>query len=96
MRKLISTEKMPFKKWLQIRKKGIGGSDIGAIMGLSPFKSALSCYLDKTDQAKKEDDENIPAELGLELEPYMAKKFKKWILEKEKLEIDLKEMKFIL
>ena len=96
MRKLISTEKMPFKEWLKVRQKGIGGSDISAVVGLNPFKSALACFMDKTDEEQKDQDENIPAELGLELEPFMSKKFKAWILKEEGLEIDLKEMKAIL
>lgn len=38
--------------WLQARKSGIGGSDIGAILGLSPFKTPLDVYLDKTGAAE--------------------------------------------
>lgn len=33
--------------WLAERRKGIGSSDIGAILGLSPWKSALSVYSEK-------------------------------------------------
>ena len=36
--------------WLKARKSGIGGSDIGAILGLSPFKTPLDVYLDKIGQ----------------------------------------------
>ena len=34
--------------WLQERKTYIGGSDLGCILGLSKYKSALDIYLDKT------------------------------------------------
>ena len=96
MRKLISTKNMTHEEWLKIRQKGIGGSDIAGILGLSPYKSALSVYMDKIDTDIRDEEENIPAELGLELEPFMSKKFKTWILKEEGLEIDLKEMKYIL
>lgn len=38
------------KEWLAIRNKGIGGSDIGAICGVSPFSSARQIYFNKTGQ----------------------------------------------
>ncbi len=34
-------------KWLEERRKGIGGSDIAAIMGLSPWKTAFQVYQEK-------------------------------------------------
>lgn len=34
-------------KWLEKRRKGIGGSDIAAICGMSPYKTALGVYLEK-------------------------------------------------
>ena len=33
-------------EWLKERQKGIGGSDVGAIMGVSKWKSAFEIYLD--------------------------------------------------
>jgi len=33
--------------FLAARQTGIGGSDIGAILGLNPFKSAVDVFLDK-------------------------------------------------
>lgn len=36
--------------WLKARTRGIGGSDIGAICGVSPFTSARQVYLNKTGQ----------------------------------------------
>lgn len=38
------------KEWLAVRTKGIGGSDIGAICGVSPFTSARQVYFNKTGQ----------------------------------------------
>jgi putative phage-type endonuclease len=36
------------QKWLMERKNYIGGSDLGAICGLNPYRTALDVYLDKT------------------------------------------------
>lgn len=38
------------KEWKAVRNKGIGGSDIGAICGVSPFTSARQIYFNKTGQ----------------------------------------------
>lgn len=38
------------EEWLKARTKGIGGSDVGAICGVSPFSSARQIYLSKTGQ----------------------------------------------
>lgn len=37
-------------EWQAVRTKGIGGSDIGAICGVSPFSSARQIYFNKTGQ----------------------------------------------
>ena len=34
-------------EWLAYRRKGITGTDIGALLGVSPFKSAFGVYADK-------------------------------------------------
>ena len=36
------------QEWLRERKNYIGGSDLGAICGLNPYRTALDVYLDKT------------------------------------------------
>lgn len=36
--------------WLAARTRGIGGSDVGPICGVSPFTSARQVYLNKTGQ----------------------------------------------
>ena len=56
-------EKIPIRgltreEWLAIRKKGIGGSDAGAICGLNPYASPMNVYLDKTtEESDSEDNE---------------------------------------
>ena len=39
-------------EWLQYRQGGIGGSDIAAIAGISPFKNAQDVYDEKTGNPK--------------------------------------------
>lgn len=56
---------------LKLRKSGTGGSDIGAVAGLSPFRSPLSVYLDKTGQAPPL-EENAQMRRGRLLEPAIA------------------------
>ena len=41
-------------EWLALRKQGIGGSDVPAILGVSPYKSRLQLYLEKTDQLEEQ------------------------------------------
>ena len=36
------------QEWLLMRKNYLGGSDLGAIAGLNPYRTALDVYLDKT------------------------------------------------
>lgn len=35
------------EEWLDYRKKGIGGSDVAAIMGISPFATIRDLYNNK-------------------------------------------------
>lgn len=44
------------QQFLRERQKGIGGSDVAAIMGISPWKTPLGVYLDKTQMVPANDD----------------------------------------
>jgi putative phage-type endonuclease len=46
------------KKQKEIRKNGIGGSDISAIAGISPFKTPLDIYLDKMTGIEDQPESN--------------------------------------
>ena len=37
---LVSTENLTEQEWLAYRRRGIGGSDVAAILGISPFRTA--------------------------------------------------------
>lgn len=39
-------------QWLDERRKGIGGSDVAAILGLSPFKTAFQVYQEKRKEVE--------------------------------------------
>ncbi len=68
---LANTEKMGREEWLQLRKRGIGGSDIGAIAGLNPFSSPLDVFLDKIGESTdKEVTDRM--EIGTLMEPVVA------------------------
>lgn len=40
--------------WLNVRRGGLGGSDIAAVLGVSPFKSAYRVWLDKTGRLPRQ------------------------------------------
>ena len=63
-------------EWREARKNGIGGSDVAAIMGISPYKSPLEVWLEKTGRAEPADlSGNEKVEWGSRLEPLIAAKF---------------------
>lgn len=57
--------------WLSERGKGIGASEVGSILGLSPYDTPFSIWLKKTGQAVPE-PENVAMKLGHLLEPVVA------------------------
>lgn len=59
----------------EIRKTGIGGSDIAAIMGLSPYKTALDVYLEKTSEICTQDDNAPQFSRGRKLEKYILEEY---------------------
>ena len=60
------------------RKGFIGGSDIAAIMGISPWKTALQLWGEKTGKIEPKDlSDNEAVQMGIELEEFVAKKFEK-------------------
>lgn len=74
MKRLVSTKNMPHEEWLRWRKKGLGGSDVGAICGLNPYRTAMQVYYDKTAD-EIEDFDNEAMRQGRELEEYVAQRF---------------------
>ncbi len=61
------------REWLQARRTGIGGSDIGAILGLSPWASPYDVWASKVHGDSIEETE--PMEWGKRLEPVIVNKW---------------------
>ena len=74
MKKLVSTLNLDKKSWLRYRKRGIGGSDAGAVCGLNPYRTAIQVYYDKTSDEIEEID-NEAMRQGREFEDYVAGRF---------------------
>jgi len=64
-------------EFLSARRLGIGGSDIGAIMGLSKWKSPVDVWLDKTGRIEPDLEMSEPAYFGVELESFVATEYSK-------------------
>lgn len=45
--------------WLKARMVGVGGSDISAIAGFNPFKSAIDVFLEKTGRLRTEENQKM-------------------------------------
>ena len=70
----ISIAGITYEAWLQMRKKGIGGSDAGAVCGLNPYVSPMNVYQDKTS-VEITDSDSESMRQGRDLEEYVAKRF---------------------
>lgn len=62
-------------QWLKERQKGIGGSDVGAILGVNKWKGAFEVYIDKTEEITEIDEAGEAAYWGSNLEDLVAKEF---------------------
>ncbi|MCL8207254.1 MAG: YqaJ viral recombinase family protein [Actinomycetia bacterium] len=60
--------------WLAARRQGLGGSDMAAIMGLNPYKTALDVFLEKIGEAP-ETPETEAMYWGSQLEDLIAREF---------------------
>ena len=70
---LVDTSNLSNEEWLSYRRRGIGGSDAAAILGISPWRTARDLYYDKLNVVKADMDENwVALEMGHLLEPIAA------------------------
>ena len=76
---LVDTEDLTREEWLDWRRRGIGGSDVSAIIGISPFRTARDIYYDKVGIAAVEENEGnwVAMEMGHLLEDLVAKIFER-------------------
>ena len=76
---LVDTSTLTEDEWLAWRRKGVGGSDVAAALGLSPYKTARELYFDKIGVEPVIDgpDKSITFEIGHLLEDVVAQIFAK-------------------
>ena len=71
--RLVSTKAMSREEWLQWRNLGIGSSDAPVAVGVSPYKSPLELWLEKSGKKEPEDLSSKDAVFwGTTLEPIVA------------------------
>jgi putative phage-type endonuclease len=62
-------------EWLKARRLGIGGSDVAAILGLSPWVTAYEVFLDKRGQLPLAANDSGPLRWGRLLEPVLKQEY---------------------
>ena len=74
---LVETENLPEEEWLSYRRRGIGGSDVASILGISPFRTARDLYYDKRNIVSVNDNEEnwVAMSMGHLLEDLVGKIF---------------------
>lgn len=72
--RLVLGADAPHDEWLAARKGGIGSSDAAAILGLDPWNSPLSLWLEKTNTVES-DEQNEAMRWGQVLEGPIADEF---------------------
>ena len=60
--------------WLQERRTGIGGSDVPAILGISPYGSPYSVWADKLGLLPERECSEAMRQ-GADLEAYVSRRF---------------------
>lgn len=65
------------KDWLENRTKGLGGSDISAVIGMNPYKTNLDLFYEKTGKTQPEDISDKPfVKYGTNAEYHLRELFK--------------------
>lgn len=62
------------EEWLALRRQSIGGSEVGAIVGLNPYASAFSLWCERTGRTKPFEG-NLRTRIGNALEDTVARLF---------------------
>jgi putative phage-type endonuclease len=66
----IKEKKAANETWTAERRKGIGGSDLAPLMGISPYRTAYSLWLEKTGRVTPPDISGLPhVQRGITNEP---------------------------
>lgn len=78
-----STNGMSYDDWLSFRKCGLGASEVGAVMGLSQYKSSLELFHDKASSKINYTPENMAMFMGHEMEDLISKMWSFWDKDEE-------------
>lgn len=70
----IPTDGMSRDEWLAERRKSLGGSDMGAVLGLNKYRSQYAVWAEKTGLIGETPD-NEAMRQGRDLEDYVAQRF---------------------
>jgi putative phage-type endonuclease len=62
------------EEWLQARRAGLGGSDIGAMLGLSKYRTPADVWLEKTGRAPGQ-EETLQMRFGTYAEEFVAQEY---------------------
>lgn len=73
-----STTEMTQADWLAFRSRGIGASEVGYIMGLSPYKSNVELFYEKISSGIKSQTDSVPAFMGRYMEDKIAELWQYW------------------
>lgn len=67
------------EEWLRERTKGIGGSDVAAVLGISPWKTRRDLFYEKTGVQPMQPDESnwVAKEVGHHLEELVAEIYRR-------------------
>lgn len=72
----VDLSSMSRDEWLDLRRTGIGGSDVGSIVGVNRFRSAYEVWLDKTGRLPDQDLTDVDAvHFGIVFEDAVADRF---------------------
>ena len=63
------------EEWHELRKKGIGGSDAGAIIGINKYMSPLKLYKIKIGEHFENQEDNVYIKKGKDLESLIFEKY---------------------
>jgi putative phage-type endonuclease len=68
------TKDLTREDWLEARRHGLGGSDIAAIAGISPWQSPMSVYMEKIGEVPDREESEVMY-WGTRLEDIVAEEF---------------------
>ena len=68
-------DKLSYQDWLAVRRSGIGGSDVAAAIGLSPWKSPIELWEEKVIGKTQPQNDNDSMRWGRLLEPLIREEF---------------------